>query len=331
MRQTDLTLRIVGSSSSGRGVEYPVVVRNKGAGTFWDTAVCISHDGVETDRKVVDRIGPESESEPINLLVPSRLCDAGTPGVGLRPLGRVKVTAFQESEAIAAIELQVRGAGQPSPKVDRVPRTPEEEAVLLSNRQPGWEYLLYAAILHRGVVGLEPKYRDHELRYVHPGYGSVLSAGDALGFVSVAFQHVLVLLDNFNRVLDTAALEAAFGPPGTSGDSGQIAHLANRLVDFYEGLLDWAARLRATHVESAFVRAVELSSSFVDLPIEQFRDFVRRTVAEVDRVPALLRDEAKGAPPRIEIVFVLSTDEELGRELHAELERLERVFSEQHF
>jgi len=79
MRQTDLVLLYRGgSSSSTNGVAYPVVLRNKGVGTFWDVELRAAHDGEETDRQVVRQIGPQSESERF----PSRFCDEGTPGIG---------------------------------------------------------------------------------------------------------------------------------------------------------------------------------------------------------------------------------------------------------
>jgi hypothetical protein len=44
--------------------------------------------------------------------------------------------------------------GQPqieaaAPAIDRVPRTGEEEALLLATRPAGWEYLLFASVLRR--------------------------------------------------------------------------------------------------------------------------------------------------------------------------------------
>ena len=54
MRRTDLVLLYRGGwSSSPRGVEYPVVLRNTGVGTFWDVALRMTHDGEETDRKAI--------------------------------------------------------------------------------------------------------------------------------------------------------------------------------------------------------------------------------------------------------------------------------------
>jgi hypothetical protein len=45
-----------------------------------------------------------------------------------------------------------------------VPRTPSEAAAFLRGRPPGWEDLLFAAVLLREKQALEPKFRDHELK-----------------------------------------------------------------------------------------------------------------------------------------------------------------------
>jgi hypothetical protein len=321
MRQTDLVLFYRGGwSSSDRGVAFPVVLRNTGVGTFWDIVLRTTHDGEETDRKVIARLGPQSETEKTFLLIPARFCDRGTPGVGLRPLGRAVAEALVDDEVVASVDLP---GGTVEPEIDAVPRTTDEEATLLRVRPDGWEYLLFASVLRRRMNALERKYRDHELRFARPTQGSRLTEPDAMAFLTAAFGEAGVLVGNVNRVLDTAAQERAFGPPGESGDAVQIEHLAERLIDVYESLIDWAARLRGTQVDDEFERALELASRFVDLPIQQFRDFVNRVVAEMDRVPALLRTNE---PVRLSLTLVVSIEEGLEAELQDELERLAGIY-----
>jgi TIR domain len=210
------------------------------------------------------------------------------------------------------------------PQIDRVPRTPAEEAALLRRRPDAWEYLLFAALLRRQLDALEPKYRDHELRYAEPVLQSVLDDAEVPAFFDSAFKHVLALLANFNRVMNPEAHERAFGRLGEQGDAARIEHLAGRLIDVYEGLLDWAARMRGTVMPARFERARELVSSFVDRPVLQFREFVDRVVLEIDRVPELLRDGTE--PIRIVLTLTLSMEEGLEDEFQRELDRLARTF-----
>jgi hypothetical protein len=323
VRRTDLVLlHRGGTSSSEKGVAYPVVLRNTGAGTFWDVEVRVTHDGEETDRTAVKKIGAQSETDQLFLLVPAKLCDEGTPGVGLRPRGRVAFEALLNDEVIAAGEP----VGQPpEPEVERVPRTREEEAVLLRTRPPLWEYLLFASVLHREMSALEPKYRDHEVRFAPPSEGRPIEGLEAMGFMSRAFRESRALVANVDRIFDPSVLERAFGAPGEPGDAERIEHVAKRVIDVYSGLLDWAARLRATPVDDEFEHAVELGTRFVDLPIEQFREFVARTVAEMDRLPALLREERE-EPLNITLTLKLDIEEGLQDELAREIQRLEEMW-----
>lgn len=323
VRRTDLVLlHRGGTSSSDKGVAYAVVLRNTGGGTFWDVDIRLTHDGEETDRKTVHRVEPQSESGQLFLLVPARLCDEGTPGVGLRPLGHVAFEALIDDEVVATGHPLEQA---PEPESERVPRTPEEEAVLVRTRPPGWEYLLFASVLLRRMNALEPKYRDHQLRLARTELGSKFRGSEAMARLSSGFGESRVLLDNFNRVFDQAAQVRAFGVPGEPGDPVQIEHLGSRLIDVYEGLLDWAARTRGALVDDEFKRAVELSSRFVDLPIEQFRDFVDHVVTETDRIPAILRAESE-KPVALDFTITLSIEDGLEEELAIELRRLEEIY-----
>jgi hypothetical protein len=282
----------------------------------------VVHDGEETDRKVVRQVGPQSETEQVFLLIPARLCDEGTPGIGLRPLGHAVAEALVDGIVVSSVELP---SGSNETSLDRVPRTPEEEADLVRTRPAGWEFLLFAAVLRRKMEALEPKYRDHTLRFVHSSHGPKLRDAEATDYLASAFAESRVLTDNFNRVFDQTAQERAFGVLGEPGDPAEIDHLASRMIDVYEGMLDWAARVRSTSTDEQFHRAVELSSRFVDQPIQQFRDFVDLVVGETDQLPAALRAETP-EPITLTLTLTLSIEDGLEDQLHTELKRLETMY-----
>lgn len=327
-RQTDLeVLHRGGTSSSEQGVAYAVTLRNRGVGTFWDVGVRVLHDGEETDRHLMPHVGAQTETDQFFFVVPARFCDQGRPGVGRRPLGRITFEALVDGEVVAIGEP----LGQPpEPQIDRVPRTPEEEAALVRSRPEGWEYLLFASVLRRQMDALEPKYRDHQLRFARPAHGSKLPGEDAIAFLSSAFGESLLLMDNFNRVFEQAAHERAFGAPGEPGDPVQIEHLGTRLIDVYGDLLDWAARVRATPVDEEFKRALDISSRFVDQPIEQFREFVDQVVTEMDRVPAMIQAETPELI-RLDFNITLSIEDGLEEQLAEELRRLDELLVRGYF
>ena len=260
----------------------------------------------------------------MSLLIPSACCDEGSPGIGLRPRGRTVAEALLDGEVVTSVELP---GGTEPPRVERVPRTLDEEARLLQGRQDGWEYLYFAAVLRRELNALEPKYHDHEIGFAAPQPGAVLDAQECLVLFSAANREVLTLMGNVERIFSPAAKENAFGPLGEPGDPERIDHLASRIIAVYEGLLDWAARIRGTPVEDNFVPAVNVLSRFVGLPILQFREFVEKVVADIDRLPTMLL--SSDDQPPITLTFELKLDMEPGlvEEWAAEMQRLERIYA----
>jgi hypothetical protein len=155
----------------------------------------------------------------------------------------------------------------------RVPRTAEQQRQLVAQRPPNWEYLLFAGVLVQGKDALEPKWRDHQLRYVRRTRPA-LSDADVAAFIEGAFRELAGITSNIERILDAEAKERAFGPPGIPGDPVHIEHLGQRLLELYEGLLDWSANIRGAPVSDQFRRAFELLASYPDYSIRDLRAFI---------------------------------------------------------
>lgn len=260
--------------------------------------------------------------EAAPFLLPVQLDDSELPG--LPPTVGYVDARKTDTSALVTLIMEKVGVGSvhgpASPTIERVPRSVEEEALLLATRPGGWEYLLFAAVLRRQKTLLEPKWHDHELGYVQP-QGKALSDADAFELVSGAYPHAVAIISNVTRLLSPQALELAFGAPGEPGDPQRIEHIARRLVDVYDALLEWSFGLQGAIVPGRFARLVELSSRMVDGPIRQVREYVDKTVAEVDRVPAILRRENR-EPTVIKLELVLAIDNDLVPELERELQRL---------
>lgn len=164
----------------------------------------------------------------------------------------------------------------------RDPRTPEQQRQLLAKRPPGWEYLLFAGVLAQGKDALEPKWRDHQLRYARVT-GQSLDDSQVGPFIAAAMNEPSAFIENLNRVFNHQAQDLAFGPPGVSGDPARIEHLGHRLVAIYEDFLDWSARLRGTVTSSKYRRLLDLAASIADMPATQIRDFMAQYVANMNR------------------------------------------------
>lgn len=228
-------------------------------------------------------------------LLPVRLDDSELPG--LRPtVGYIDARDTGRDKLIEMLHAKV-AINLPT---DRVPRTTTDEARVLESKPPSWEHLLYAGVLLRRKAALEPKWRDHQIRY-RASSGLALdedAARDALGDL---LEQIQGIVDNINRILTGESADRAFGLPGEDGDPDQIDHLANRLMDVYEGLLDWAAGIRSMTVPDNFREAFTALAAFADGPIEQTRAFVDEVVDQIDAVPARLE-----AGERVELKLTLT-------------------------
>jgi hypothetical protein len=191
-----------------------------------------------------------------------------------------------------------------------VPRTAEERTRVLTERPPGWEYLLFGSFLLAGLERLEPKWRDHQLGYASTR-GRELNAEKAMAMLSDAFDEVTDDAGKLMQLLSPAALEPAFGQPGEPGDPALIEHLCRRFIDVYEALLDWAARFRAARVPLLFQPVFETASRFVDKPLETIREFVQANVRELDRLPERMKNEGTIT---IQMILTLEIDDDVVRE-----------------
>ena len=231
--------------------------------------------------------------EPLNelgpYLLPVRLDDSILPG--LRPtvsyIDESRVIPQNLAKLIIDKLADAPGVASPSPPIAGVPRTVEEQRQLLTERPPAWEFLLYASVLLRRRADIEPKWRDHEIRYA-PRTGKYMADKKAVRYLRSAMTTAGAIIGGINRVLDSDAQVAAFGAPGQPGNPERIEHLATRLISVYEELLDWARNLRGISVSERVGDTFELGARLVDMPIQQIRDFVDDYVAEMEKIPELL-------------------------------------------
>jgi hypothetical protein len=205
---------------------------------------------VFVSRHYVDKPWPSHERQSIQAraleekmpyVLPVRLDDTEVPG--LRPTtGYLDARSISVDALVEAIEQKVRGTqakmARPAAYEPRTPRSPEQMAELLGQRPLAWEYLMFAGVLLQGRNALEEKYRDHELGYARRT-GRILPEAECIEHLNAAFDDARALAASMERVLDPRAQERAFGLPGEAGDPDRIKHLGQRLIDAYEGFLDW--------------------------------------------------------------------------------------------
>ena len=203
---------------------------------------------------------------------------------------------------------------------ERVPDTDQERSLLLATRPALWEYLLFASDLRRGMRKLDPKWRDHELRYRRP-HGDELDDPGALQLLNRSLAQATLLTSNVTRVLDPVAVDRAFGPVGQPGDADRIEHLADRLTETCEALLDWAAELRGALVPDRWRDAVEALCRLADQPLHEIRDFASLTVTTIDDLPTWRRDHPD-EHRLVQLQLTLTIDDSALAEFNAALARV---------
>jgi TIR domain len=249
----------------------------------------------------------------------------GTELPGLRPtVGFVDAQSITPDELVQLILQKLERPVQPgpSPAAIGVPRTPEQQRRLLDQRPPGWEYLLFAGVLAQGKDALEPKWRDHQLRYAHPS-GISLDDSEVMAFHSAALNEAQAYAGNVTKVLNRQTTEWAFGTPRTSGDPANIEYLGKRLIEIYEDFLDWSARIRGVTIPADFRRLFDITARFMDTPISEIRDFIDHYVSEAERLPEKLASD-DDTPIAMTFELVLSIDDRTVAEGNRELRRLRR-------
>lgn len=244
-------------------------------------------------------------------VLPVRLDDTALPGL-LPTVAYLDARVEGTQGIIDAIhkKLGAERAEVPTVYEGRVPKTQDELQDLISLRPGFWEYWLYAGTLQLGIKALEDKYLDFEMGYARPT-GKSYDGRAAYEFLRSTSANALALINSFNTVLDADTWVRAFGLPGEPGDPERIQHLAQRLLDVYEGFLDEAARLLGSSVPDSFRRAQVSAAKYGTDPIEKIRAFVTEYVDTVNRLPEMAdeHDESQNGPLTVTMKIIISLDE----------------------
>ncbi|MEU3354304.1 hypothetical protein [Streptomyces sp. NPDC037389] len=185
-----------------------------------------------------------------------------------------------------------------------------------------WEYLLFAGELHVGLKDLESKRFDYSLG--HRVIGQALPGeAEASAYLTAAFAEGQRIASDVNRWMSQEAQDKAFGLPGEPGDRELITHLAGRLLEVYESLIDWSIDLRSARPPAHMFRLFELASRFMQASIGSFESFVETLVEETDRASAALARQ-DGEPLRLTVDYVMTVEPEVMKEFDKEKRKVKR-------
>jgi hypothetical protein len=201
-----------------------------------------------------------------------------------------------------------------------IPTIGDQREQLVSENAEWWEYRLFAGRLMEGLLNLESKRQDHELRLPGGSRGS-LGEHSIAEFLSQEAGWLRRQVGSMNRILAPAVLERAFGARGEAGDPEQIEAAARRVMEVYESLLDWGARLRNTDGEVGEEEVLELMAQMVDQPLREIREFIRTYADQIARLNILSEGGTEENPVEIELTLTLTIDSQVQDQIFAALER----------
>lgn len=216
-------------------------------------------------------------------------------------------------------------SSESSPKPpDRVPRTEDERRELLATRPPSWEYLLFAYVLLRGKEDLEMKWHDHNMPPFRRSF-AIRDVAEASTYLDREIDNLLSLTGAMMAVISKEAQEQTFGAPGEQGDQIRIEHTAGRIIQTYEGIMDWAAGIRGVEPPESMQGPFEIAPHMADMPLEIFRDFVDRAVREMDALPERLRNvEEDGELVVVSLDLTLDADPKVMDEFNRHMKQVRR-------
>ncbi|GHH49222.1 toll/interleukin-1 receptor domain-containing protein [Lentzea cavernae] len=264
--------------------------------------------------------------ENAEYILPTRFDDTEIPG--LRPtVGYIDLRTTTPEQLAKMFEEKLTGSQSATPEAlapanySLAPVSDIEQAALLSLRPTAWEYILFAGVISRGKIKLQPKLRDHRIRYARR-VRKISDKVEAVDYMADRMDGALGIAEDFMKIFSVEAQEWAFGPRGEPGNSDNIIHLGNRFTDSYEDFLDWSADLRGTSVDDELKELYELGARFMDQPIQQVGDFIDFYVSQLADVTAKAASEE--GEVGVQIDFVLSIDEAVSGQYATERERIMR-------
>lgn len=193
--------------------------------------------------------------------------------------------------------------------ITRTPRTTSEVEDLISKKPNGWEYLLFGGVLYSKKDALEMKWHDFDMHYGKQN-GSYFNNQEGVEYHLKKWRDLAPAIEGAAKALSDEAREKAFGPEGVPGDRNRIIHIATRIIDSYEQILDWAADLRGAGVSDDLRILFEAAAECARQPLTEFRSFIDKMVLQFDAIPAYLSDTSENkAPLNISSELSLTTDD----------------------
>ncbi len=136
----------------------------------------------------------------------------------------------------------------------------------------GWEWLLFAQVLSDEIATHGSKRLDTELGISFGEPTPLDEFQDVTAWVFSRFRWIATTVEQLSKALNVGFLKAV-GEPGEPGDLKRIIHLAKRIGDGYEQLLDWKLQFLRVSCDDEFEPLMRLASDFSSNAIQEVEEF----------------------------------------------------------
>lgn len=226
------------------------------------------------------------------------------------------------TEDIAGRTRAPTGAGDTP--IATLASTRAELDALVRDKPQGWEQALFASILLQRAAPLAARLRDSQLGFTAASTSRVFSAGELASVVVRMLDEMITTMQQLERFMMAPAFMAAFSDVDDEGaDPDAVAHIAHRVMDYHERLLELSERCRGISASSHYDDILADCARMLDAPLQSFREFIDEFAAVVEALPRVL-PHASGPVDLGSLGLYMSVDDRLHSRI---LRRLDEITS----
>jgi hypothetical protein len=191
----------------------------------------------------------------------------------------------------------------------------EPKAFRLAVEKPtGWEWLIFAQVLADEIESHNSKRLDTELGISFGEPIPLEEVQDVITWVSSCFGWITTTIEQLSRAINTGFIKAV-GEPGEPADLKRVVHLAKRVGDGYEQLLDWRLQFLRVHCDEEFRTLMKLASEFSSNAIQEIEEFSASLYATIEGYIKDIDSYEKGAVVTITLTLTVPDTEPFSEEI----------------
>lgn len=187
----------------------------------------------------------------------------------------------------------------------------------------GWEWLLFAQVLSDEIASHSSKRLDAELGISFGEPTRLEGLDEVTTWVSSRFGWISTTVKQLSKALNDGFAKAV-GEPGEPGDLKRIVHLAKRIGDGYEQLLDWKLQFLRVSCDDEFETLMRLASNFSSNAIQEVEEFSANLYGTIEGHIKRIDSYEKGTVVTITLTLTVPDIEEFSEEI-VRLEELYRL------